>query len=38
MDASEQWDWVSEWVERPPANVSHSLCPICLSYHDPLGE
>lgn len=27
------WDWVPDLVERPPDNVSHGLCPICLKYH-----
>lgn len=28
-----QWDWVPQWVSRPPRDVSHGLCPICLSHY-----
>lgn len=26
------WDWVPEWVDTPPANASHGLCPVCFDY------
>jgi hypothetical protein len=30
---SEQWDWVSGYVEQLPENTSHGLCSVCLDYH-----
>lgn len=29
----ERWDWVPQYVERMPKEVSHSLCPICKELH-----
>jgi hypothetical protein len=26
------WDWISQWNETVPANMSHSLCPLCYDY------
>ena len=33
VDQEEVWDWVPEWVERMPANSSHSICPTCFDYY-----
>ncbi|MGE0383274.1 MAG: hypothetical protein AB7Q97_00995 [Gammaproteobacteria bacterium] len=33
---TERWDWVPEWVRRPPRDVSHALCPACFGYYYPL--
>lgn len=30
---NEQWDWVPEYITKPPENTSHSICPICFDYH-----
>ena len=27
------WDWVPEYVSRPPDRVSHGLCGLCFDYH-----
>lgn len=29
----EVWDWVPEWVENMPDNISHSFCQICFEYY-----
>jgi hypothetical protein len=29
------WDWVPEFLARPPDNVSHGLCPTCFRYYYP---
>lgn len=31
----ERWDWVPQWVERPPDNTSHTICPICFEFYYP---
>jgi hypothetical protein len=31
----EVWDWVSAFVRRLPAAVSHGLCNLCLEYYYP---
>lgn len=30
---SEIWDWVGNWVEKQPKNMSHTICPICFEYY-----
>ncbi|MDZ7826889.1 MAG: hypothetical protein U5R48_13845 [Gammaproteobacteria bacterium] len=30
-----RWDWVPAWVEAPPPNLSHGICPLCLEYYFP---
>ena len=30
-----KWDWVPEVVDRPPPDISHSICPNCLDHHYP---
>lgn len=32
-----RWDWVPAWVDEPPANTSHGICPVCLDYYFPQG-
>jgi len=32
-----RWDWVPAWVDQPPANTSHSICPVCMDYYFPPG-
>lgn len=32
-----RWDWVPAWVEQPPPNTSHGICPVCLDYYFPPG-
>lgn len=27
------WEWIPGFVEKMPANVSHSICPICFDYY-----
>lgn len=34
VDAT-RWDWVPKFVESPPDNVSHGICPTCFSYFYP---
>ncbi len=29
------WDFVPEWVEQPPVETSHGLCPVCFAHHYP---
>jgi hypothetical protein len=29
------WDWVPEFLAKPPDNVSHGLCPTCFRYYYP---
>ena len=29
------WDWVPEFVRRPPSRCSHGLCGTCLRYYYP---
>jgi hypothetical protein len=31
----EDWDFVPAWVEQPPEQTSHGLCPICFSSYYP---
>lgn len=33
LDNQEIWDWIPEWVESMPENVSHSICPTCYDYY-----
>jgi hypothetical protein len=33
--ASEQWDWVPEYVEHQPPKTSHGLCNPCLEFYYP---
>jgi hypothetical protein len=28
-----RWDWVPAWVSALPAQVSHGICPVCVSYY-----
>jgi len=30
-----RWDWVPEWVDRHPGNVTHGVCEICFDYYYP---
>lgn len=30
---SEIWDWVGNWIEKQPKNMSHTICPICFDYY-----
>jgi hypothetical protein len=32
-EQEEIWDWVPDWVERTPDNLSHTICPTCFDYH-----
>lgn len=32
-DNEEIWDWIPEWVENMPANLSHTICPTCFDYY-----
>lgn len=34
-DASDQWDWVAEYVERIPPSTTHGLCLLCYQYYYP---
>ena len=27
------WDWVPDYVEHPPTNISHGVCPFCAEYY-----
>ena len=29
------WDWVPEYLENPPALISHGICPVCMSLLYP---
>lgn len=33
VDDTTKWDWVSSWVKKMPANVSHNICPVCFDYY-----
>ena len=36
LDGSpDHWDWVPALVEVPYAQVSHTICPICLAFYHP---
>lgn len=30
-----RWDWIPEYLNDPPARVSHGLCNVCLDYYYP---
>lgn len=30
-----EWDWIAQWVEQQPRNISHGICPVCLAYYYP---
>ena len=32
---SDRWDWVPDWLRRPPSNTADALCAICLDYYYP---
>lgn len=32
-EALESWDWVPDYVSRPPHRVSHGLCPPCAAFY-----
>ncbi len=34
-DQMDAWDWVPTFLKNPPAQVSHSLCSICIDYYYP---
>ena len=31
----DRWDWVPDWVRRPPPNTSDTLCPVCRDFYYP---
>ena len=33
LDDPSRWDWVPDYIEHPPAGVSHSVCPFCGEYY-----
>lgn len=33
MVDKKRWDWVPTWVEKPPLDTSHGLCPVCYNYY-----
>ncbi|MBN2704936.1 MAG: hypothetical protein JXR89_00680 [Deltaproteobacteria bacterium] len=33
MTDRKRWDWIPDWVEHPPRNTSHGLCPVCFNYY-----
>jgi len=33
VDAQGVWDWVSEWVSKPPGETSHSVCEACYGFY-----
>jgi hypothetical protein len=35
IDEPDTWDWVPEFLARPPANLSHGICPTCFQYYYP---
>ncbi|MBA2662537.1 MAG: hypothetical protein H0U74_09605 [Bradymonadaceae bacterium] len=34
-DDDTHWDWVPNFVEHPPDDLSHGLCNICLDFYYP---
>lgn len=30
-----RWDWISPWVAKPPREISHGICEICLDFYYP---
>ena len=32
----ERWDWVPDFVDTPPSNVTHGLCRPCFEYYSSL--
>ncbi len=35
IDGTREWDWVPEYVARPPPTISHGLCNLCVEYYYP---
>lgn len=33
VDGQRGWEWVPDYVENPPAKVSHGLCAVCSTYY-----
>lgn len=33
----ERWDWIPDYLEEPPAPVSHGICQVCLDYFYPVS-
>jgi hypothetical protein len=31
----DRWDWVPDWVRRPPPNAGDTLCPMCRDFYYP---
>ncbi len=38
QDGSERWDWIPEYLNHPPAPISHGLCDVCLDYYHPINR
>jgi hypothetical protein len=38
VSSRSRWDWIPAWVEEPPSEVSHTLCPVCLEHFYPDDE
>lgn len=34
----QRWDWIPEYLNAPPATISHGLCEICLDYYHPIEK
>jgi hypothetical protein len=38
VDKPDVWDWLPQWVEKVPKNMSHSFCAHCYDYHWKYGS
>lgn len=34
----DRWDWIPEYLNDPPAPISHGICEICLDYYHPIDD
>lgn len=38
LGSEQVWDWVPEFIEKPPETVSQDICPACLAYFSAQAE
>jgi hypothetical protein len=38
QDGTNRWDWLPDYLNDPPAPVSHGLCRVCLDYYHPIDD
>jgi len=32
-DSQVQWDWIPDWIDNPPEDLSHGICNSCASHY-----